>query len=118
MVKKMLNKEYILENGGATLDFMGEIKNFDFGYMVSKKGCELVVDFDTLNDYTFNAIVRGYMYNVFGSQVDFVGLWLDNGKLYFDVSTLVRNLDDALQLGKSNEQLAIFDNENKQVINL
>ena len=114
----MLNKEYILKNGGATLDFMGEIKNFDFGYMVSKKGTDLVIDFDTLNDYTLHAIIRGYMYNVFGSQVDFVGLWLDNGKLYFDVSALVRDFDNAIQLGKDNEQLAIFDNENKQVITL
>lgn len=44
------------------------------------------------------------------------GLWLNDGILYFDVSTSFHDVSDALQFARDNEQLAIYDTVTKDPI--
>lgn len=46
------------------------------------------------------------------------GGWIDGELIYIDINQIVDNLHDALVLASNNNQLAIFDNINKCVINL
>ena len=49
-----------------------------------------------------------------------VGKWFNDkdGKYYYDSNKVFSNLDDALKFAKENEQLAIFDLDNKKEIRL
>lgn len=46
------------------------------------------------------------------------GMWLDNGLVYFDVSTSFNDLEDALKFARDNDQLAIFDTVTDRPINV
>jgi hypothetical protein len=52
------------------------------------------------------------------AQVDNVlGAWLDESNtLWLDISTVVESLDEALQIGRANNQVAIYDFQTKEVI--
>ena len=39
------------------------------------------------------------------------GLWLDNGVYYFDVSTSFHDVADALDFGRDNNQISVYDSE-------
>lgn len=39
----------------------------------------------------------------------YIGGWLEDGKYYFDASTIVQDKEEALRIGRENEQIAIFD---------
>lgn len=49
-----------------------------------------------------------------------VGGWYDNesGKYYFDATLVLNNLEDAILLGKLNNQLAVFDLNSQKEIRL
>ena len=101
MLKSELKK--LLENGGATLNKNGEGVNFKNDYQVSKKDCYILpVRFinkilTAVNDL-LNDIKTG----------DFVGLWVDNKKLYIDISERIKSLKKALRVGKARKQISVF----------
>ena len=39
----------------------------------------------------------------------YIGGWLEEGKFYFDASIVVQDKEEALRIGKENEQIAIYD---------
>ena len=47
-----------------------------------------------------------------------IGTWIDNGILYVDINKIEKNYTRAVELGKSQKQLAIYDNINKKSIYL
>jgi hypothetical protein len=47
---------------------------------------------------------------------EFIGLWLDNGIIYIDISRVIQNKEKALKLAKEQNQKAIFDIKNNKVI--
>lgn len=47
---------------------------------------------------------------------EFIGLWLDNGIIYIDISRVIQNKEKALKLAKEQNQRAIFDIKNNKVI--
>lgn len=38
-----------------------------------------------------------------------IGGWRENGKYYFDASIIVQDKEEAIRIGKKNEQIAIYD---------
>ena len=112
-VKKAMNnkqlkaiKNHISTTGGATLDARGlDITTLKRGYMVSVKGFEFKTSLEALDKRTLERYQK-----IAQSKGAFVGLWLDAGVLYVDISKNIMQLNTALGLAKSNEQLAIFDN--------
>lgn len=73
------------------------------GYAVAVK--------DTQNSFGFAGMVEVYKYIQNHPEVNAVGGWFnsDNGLFYFDATIVVNDLSTALELGRANDQIAIFD---------
>lgn len=109
MKKSTIKK--IIENGGATLTKQGKKVNYKKGYQVSKKDCFILnIENVELICEKVNELLQKINKN------DFVGLWVDNGKIYIDISIKFNILENALQFGKLNKQLSIFDWKNQTCI--
>lgn len=99
-------KELALKNGGFSLNKDGE--NPATGYMISCKDLYKINLSDLTPDKLDNAIkeateISGY-----------IGGWLDvnsddKNNFYLDISINVKDKDEAIELAKKNNQLAIFD---------
>ena len=108
--------EALKNNGGSYNITTGEHNPAD-GYMVSVPNNELVIDADDLcatmlSEYIINNA------NEFSSDKSFVGLWIDNGKAYLDVSIKYNDLEEACYIGILSDQKAIYDNANAVAIHL
>lgn len=109
--------EALRNNGGSYNITTGEYNPTD-GYMVSLPNNELVVDVcdlletDVLSAYIINNA------NEFSSDKSFVGLWIDNGKAYLDVSIKYNDLEEACYIGIISDQKAIYDNASAVAIHL
>lgn len=106
----------IIENGGETLT--SELKQAELtrGFMVSLEGAEVQVKGD---DY--NAIEKAIedKQNIIQDNDNlYIGLWLDNGVMYVDISINIIDKAEALEFAKKNKQLAIYDLENNDSIYL
>lgn len=101
---KLSELKKIIENGGATLNSNGASVQFERGYQVSKKDCY------TLNVSNVRRVLRAVnsLLNSIESG-EFVGLWVDSGLVYIDISERIPRLADALRLGIERKQKSIFD---------
>ena len=94
----------IINNGGATLNSDGASVNFDRGYQVSKKDCyNLTVGNVRAVLRAVNSLLRSI------APGEFVGVWIDSGLAYIDISERIPRLADALRLGIERKQKSIFD---------
>ena len=94
----------IIKDGGATLNKNGASVNFNRGYQVSKKDCY------TLNVGNVKKVLRAV--NSLLSSIksgEFVGLWVDSGLIYIDISERVERLSAAIMAGIERKQKSIFD---------
>lgn len=101
---KLSELKNIIKNGGATLNKSGESVNYNRGYQVSKKDCY------TLTIKNANKILRavnGLLDTIKAGE--FVGLWVDNGLIYIDISERVERLSAAISIGIERKQKSIFD---------
>lgn len=94
----------IIRNGGATLNRQGEKVNFSRGYQASKKDCytigvEKVDKISKAVNELLNRIGRD----------EYVGLWVDSGLVYIDISENIKNRKKALNIGTARHQISIFD---------
>jgi hypothetical protein len=109
--------EALKNNGGSYNITTGEYNPTD-GYMVSLPNNELVVD---VRDLLETDVLSAYIINnanEFSSDKSFVGLWIDNGKAYLDVSIKYNDLEEACYIGILSNQKAIYDNANAVAIHL
>ena len=100
-----------LKNGGYT-----DISYKD-GFMVSLYGLETQVPIGEAYSKKTMQVLRRYRklakkYN--GS----LGLWIEKGVLFIDISINIINKDEAIKFGIENKQLAIYDIVNETTINL
>lgn len=107
-------KKHLATFKGATLEAKGlYFATFKRGYMVSLKGYELQTTADALDKRTLERYQK-----IASEKNGFIGLWLDKGVLYVDISKCVMQLHDALNIAKQNEQKAIYDNAKGESIYL
>ena len=108
--------EALKNNGGSYNITTGESNPTD-GYMVSLPNNELVIDAD---DLCATVLSEYIMTNIeeLCSDKSFVGLWIDNGKAYLDVSVKYNDIEAACYVGILNDQKAIYDNANAVAIHL
>lgn len=108
--------EVLKNNGGSYNITTGESNPTD-GYMVSLPNNELAID---ANDLCAN-VLREYIIDNADdlySENSFVGLWIDNGNAYLDVSVKYNDLETACYVGILSDQKAIYDNANAVAIHL
>lgn len=97
----------IIENGGETLT--KELKKADIngGFMVSLEGTETQTKGD---DYqAIKKAIEEKQGIIKDSNNMYIGLWLDSGIMYIDISINISDKVEALEFGKYNKQLAIYD---------
>ena len=109
-MEKLIEK--IIKNGGATLTSTLENADLKNGYMVSEVGAERVFGLDEVEEIEKTLIE--YAEKITTNQ--FVGAWLDDDKLYIDISRHYKSKKQALRVGADNKQLAIYDIANEESI--
>ena len=107
----------VLKNNGGSYNITTGESNPTGGYMVSLPNNELVIDADdlcatVLSEYIINNAEE------LSSENSFVGLWIDNGKAYLDVSVKYNDIETACYVGILSDQKAIYDNANAVAIHL
>ena len=113
---KLEDIKRIIKDGGTTLT--KELKKAELkkGFMVSLEGTETQTKGD---DY--QAIMKAIEEKqaiIKNNNNLFIGLWLDGGIMYVDVSINIKDKAEALEFAKRNKQLAIFDLINNDSIYL
>ena len=113
---KLENIKRIIENGGATLT--KELKKAELkrGYMVSLEGTETQAKGDDYQAIT--KAIEEKQEIIKDSKNMYIGLWLDNNIMYIDISVNIIDKAEALEFGKRNKQLAIYDLVNNDSIYL
>ena len=92
----------ILRNGGATINCYGERVQMKSGYQVSKQDL-VILPIDEFNKYIIKALIKMLM-----SRGEYLGVWVDGGKVYIDVSCRVATKRDAMQMGRDLNQLSVL----------
>ena len=106
----------IIENKGETLT--KELKKAELkgGYMVSLEGTETQT---RGNDYeAIQKAIEEKQEIIKDKKNMYIGLWLDNNIMYIDISINIIDKGEALEFGKRNKQLAIYDLVNNDSIYL
>lgn len=75
---------------------------------------------DTQNSFGPEGLARVIKYVENHPEVNAFGGWYDSesGQYYYDATIIVDSLEKAIELGRANDQLAIFDLTNMQEIRL
>ena len=92
----------ILNNGGATFNYNGERVQMKSGYQVSKQDL-VIVPIADFNKYLIKALIE-----MLGGRGEYLGVWVDGGKVYVDISCRVATKRDAMQMGRDLNQLSIL----------
>ena len=104
-----------LQNGGLTLSKRLKVVDFSSGYQVSKRHYETKCK---ISYKDFKKFFKVYKKIVKGYKNSYIGLWVDNDILYFDISNYYAFINSALIFGFVNNQKAIFDWSTKESIYL
>ena len=97
----MLTLSSILKNKGATINADGEAIAFRTGFQVSK--CDLaIIPVYRLRKYQ---IIEAL--NLINDD-EYLGIWIDKGKAYIDISERISNYKHALKVGKDRKQLSVW----------
>lgn len=118
--------EKTLKNGGLTIDENGNELSKTNGYMVSLLDTETTIyikDKSMLELYQlFIKLIESKKQTIEQikkvNQSLYIGLWIDNDILYFDISICIQRKSDAITTGKNNLQLAIYDLATQESISL
>lgn len=113
---KLEDIKRIIENKGETLN--KELKKADInrGFMVSLEGTETQTKGD---DYqAIKKAIEEKQGIIKDSNNMYIGLWLDSDIMYIDISINIIDKVEALEFGKYNKQLAIYDLKNNDSIYL
>ena len=114
MLKNEMIKE-IIKNGGATLDTNYNNFNANAGFMVSLYGYETKININNIK-----AIKKEIETKKEEAKKNnaYIGLWVDNGLVYVDISKHIIDYNEALETARDNEQLAVYDLKNDKSIYL
>ena len=105
-------------NGGFSLDKDNNAPTS--GYMVSLEGLEVIVDMfsDLSEDFINKACERYRPQAQQKSEYAYFGAWVDDNKLYLDLSMNIQDREVAIAYGHANHQKAIYDVNNDKSIYL
>ena len=126
-LKNIINEIKI--SNGCNINYKNlDILKIKSGFMVSLANYENIIEFNNLNDYItqkniFDAILekkeqierlrQNNRKNIF-----VIGLWINNNKIFVDISININSKKDAIKQGIKQNQYAIYDIKNKNNIEL
>lgn len=103
----MVNIKEIIKNGGATLTHDLEVANIKNGFMVSILGYERKFDYNEMED--INNYIIELQNKIKNKGGYYIGLWTYENKLFVDLSINIIDKYDALEFGRKNKQIAIYE---------
>lgn len=106
-----------IENGGFTKNEYMEDITEKTGYIVSIEGYEKIYPINSDISEIEKDVVN-YINIIKHKKHLYVGLWVDDDKIYLDISKHYRNKEKAVINGINNKQLAIYDISNNKSIPL
>lgn len=108
---EMLQAVASISPDGFTID-KNTFQPITSGYSVAVK--------DTQNSFDNVGAARVVVYAAKHTEINALGGWYnsENKKFYFDAVIVCDNLEDAITLGRANDQIAIFDLNNLEEIRL
>jgi hypothetical protein len=92
----------IKRNGGATINKYGERVTMKTGYQVSKEDL-LIIPVDELNKLVLKELIKKLI-----SRGEYLGVWIDNGNVYIDISCRIATKSKAMEMGRELNQLSIL----------
>lgn len=108
--------QLINKNSGFTIDLKTGIEPKS-GYCIGLSLFEQITD---VNNNDLELILSDYIKSkpiLLNTLPDYyLGAWVNNGKIYLDVVTIVKDLKLAVRLAKIGKQIAIFDLDNQKEI--
>lgn len=107
---------YTQQNGGCSFNSKLEILEDLKGYTISIAKYEYKTTIKNIDEIEKN--IKNKIEIVGNRKNYIIGTWIDNGILYIDINKIEKNFTRACEFGKSQNQLAIFDNINKKSIYL
>lgn len=108
--------EYTIKFGGCSFNSNLEILEDLKGYTVSIARYEYKTTTKNIDEIEKN--IKSKMELIKNKKNYIIGTWIDDGILYIDINKIEMNYTRAVEFGKSQNQLAIFDNVNKKTIYL
>lgn len=105
MIQELIKKAIF--NGGATVDANLQPITKKAGFMVSILGYEKT--FSPENVEEIEKTISQYQTITEKRKNLYIGLWLDNGLLYVDLSKHINKKQNAIKFGINNMQLSVYD---------
>ena len=102
------------KNGGVTISLKGEIPTKGFSVATSKLTEQTVPQDQFTSADTAKYVQKNWSALQQGNN--YLGLWVDNGKVYLDVPSVFDNKVDAVKAAQAADQLGIFDLEKFETI--
>jgi hypothetical protein len=110
-------KQELLQNNGFSYNINTGEFNPNYGYFVSIRGFEEAFNLSDFDD----ADIKRYL-AIHSEQLadhgKWLGGWVEDGKVYLDVSLKTEFLERAIYLGILNDQKAVYDAYKSKVINI
>ena len=103
-------QDYIINNGGATINKKGEIVQLKSGYQVSVRDCLKI----PVKQFTVELIYKILSFGLVRGQ--YAGFWIENGYVYGDVSVRISTKKQALERGNELHQIAVWDWKNNKSV--
>lgn len=89
----------IIAEGGATLNAEGRAVNYATGYQVSRRDMFTIAAARLRWSHIKPLLMKGA----------FVGVWVENGIAYVDMSERVNTKAEALRLGRERNQISVWN---------
>lgn len=112
-ISSKLIKQSLLKGGLTFNNARSKVKT---GFMVSQKDTEKIVEVSSIKQLKKD--IQEYVDTHALKPNQYFGLWHNDNKCYIDISSRISTKRKAIELGKQENQLAIFDNKNLKVIEL
>lgn len=97
---KIIN--FIISNGGATINKYGNLVKMKSGYQVSRRDL-YILPVNELNISTLQAAI-----DLLQKRGEYLGIWIDSGNAYIDISVRISTKQNAIIKGKELNQLSIL----------
>ena len=92
----------IKRNGGATINKYGERVSMKSGYQVSKRDL-YIIPVDELDKLIIKEAMK-----LLERRGEYLGVWIDNGNAYIDISVRIATRRDAMTKGRELKQLSVL----------
>ena len=109
--------QLLKDNSGVSYNMITKEYDPNKGFFVSLPNLETKVSLQSLSVDDIVTFINKHR-SFLQDKTKFVGGWIDNNIVYLDISEQIENKREALELGYKHNQLAIYDANLRQVIDL